>query len=247
MFEDSLVESRVSQLSLRKRWTAVASVGLQCTLAGLVIALPMLHPEALSFRVDAPRVLMPLAPKPPVPQMQRIQRMVASSSPSNLVEPPVPRPMVGIQRPDPDVAATDVPSGIPLHFGSGSSGNGSRDSILDGLRSGDGNGSRVIVRSAPTPIGPVRVSDISQGMLMAPIRPVYPAIARAAGVQGTVVVEAVISRTGTIESLHVLSGPAMLQGAAVQAIRAARYRPYRLNGEPTDVQTTISVNFRMGG
>jgi protein TonB len=84
-------------------------------------------------------------------------------------------------------------------------------------------------------------------LLLAPIRPVYPAIARAARVEGTVVVEAVISRAGRIESLRVVSGPAMLQGAAMDAIREARYRPYRLNGEAVDVQTTITVNFRMGG
>jgi protein TonB len=84
-------------------------------------------------------------------------------------------------------------------------------------------------------------------MLLAPIRPVYPAIARAARVDGTVVVEAVISRAGRIESLRVVSGPEMLRGAAMDAIREARYRPYRLNGEPTEVETTITVNFRMGG
>jgi protein TonB len=84
-------------------------------------------------------------------------------------------------------------------------------------------------------------------MLIAPIRPVYPVIAKAAHVEGTVVVEAVISRKGTIESLRVVSGPQMLQSAALDAIREARYRPFRLNGEPTEVQTTITVNFRMGG
>jgi protein TonB len=57
----------------------------------------------------------------------------------------------------------------------------------------------------------------------------------------------VISHKGTIESLRVMSGPAMLQQAAMEAIREARYQPFRLNGEPTEVQTTITVNFRMGG
>jgi protein TonB len=84
-------------------------------------------------------------------------------------------------------------------------------------------------------------------MLLAPIRPVYPAIARTAGIQGTVVVEAVISRAGSIESLRVVSGPLMLQNAALEAIRAAKYRPYKLNGEPVEVQTTITVNFRING
>jgi periplasmic protein TonB len=90
-------------------------------------------------------------------------------------------------------------------------------------------------------------TGVLQGMLIAPIRPVYPPIARAAGVSGTVVVEAVISRTGTIESLHVVSGPQMLQNAALEAIREARYEPYRLNGEVVEVETRITVNFRMGG
>lgn len=95
--------------------------------------------------------------------------------------------------------------------------------------------------------GPVRISSgVSVGMLIAPIRPVYPEIARATHVEGTVIVEATISRTGTIESLHAISGPAILQPAAIDAIRTARYQPYRLNGIPTEVQTTISVNFRLG-
>ncbi|WP_263365647.1 energy transducer TonB [Edaphobacter bradus] len=93
----------------------------------------------------------------------------------------------------------------------------------------------------PLPIS----GGVSAGMLLNPIRPIYPAIARAARVEGTVVVDAVISRTGTIESLRVIRGPAVLQQAAIDAIKAARYQPYRLNGEPTDVQTTITVNFRL--
>jgi len=95
------------------------------------------------------------------------------------------------------------------------------------------------------PDKPLKISGgISAGMLLSPIRPIYPAIARATHTEGTVVVEAVISRTGTIESLRVTSGPEVLRSAAMDAIRAARYQPYRLNGDPIEVQTTITVNFR---
>jgi protein TonB len=112
----------------------------------------------------------------------------------------------------------------------------------------EGTGTRVTVAPAQATSKPMTISrGVLAGMLMVPIRPVYPAFARAAGVQGTVVVTAVISRTGAIESLRVVSGPPMLQTAALEAIRAARYQPYRLNGEPTEVETTITVNFRMGG
>ena len=79
-----------------------------------------------------------------------------------------------------------------------------------------------------------------------PIQPVYPVIARTAGVQGTVVLEATISTAGRIESLQVVSGPPMLRGAARDAVEVARYRPYKLNGQPTEVQTTITVVFRLG-
>jgi protein TonB len=122
------------------------------------------------------------------------------------------------------------------------------DALPGGIGVGGGSGPVVSVRPAKEQTGPLHVSrGVSEGMLLAPIRPVYPAIAKAAHVEGSVVVEAVISRKGTIESLHLVSGPAMLQNAALDAIREARYQPYRLNGEPTEVQTTITVNFRMGG
>jgi len=64
-------------------------------------------------------------------------------------------------------------------------------------------------------------------------------------VEGTVVVTATIDKHGRITGLQVLSGPEMLRTAAVDAIKDARYRPYLLNGEPTDIITTISVNFRL--
>ena len=97
--------------------------------------------------------------------------------------------------------------------------------------------------AAPHPDKPMRVSaGVTVGLLMAPIRPVYPQIAKAAHVEGAVVVEAIISKAGVIESLHVVSGPEMLRRAAIDAIQAARYQPYRLNGEPTEVQTTITAD-----
>jgi protein TonB len=97
--------------------------------------------------------------------------------------------------------------------------------------------------SKPLPIS----SGVSAGNLIAPIRPEYPSIAKAAHVEGTVVIDAIISRVGTIESIRVLSGPPMLQRAAQDAVRQARYRPFLLNGQPTEVQTTITINFRLGG
>jgi len=85
------------------------------------------------------------------------------------------------------------------------------------------------------------------GNLLLKTQPVYPPIAKAARVSGTVVLQASISKTGSIENLKVVSGPAMLQQSAIDAVRQWRYRPYLLNGEPVEVETTVNVIFTLGG
>jgi TonB family protein len=76
---------------------------------------------------------------------------------------------------------------------------------------------------------------------------VYPEIAQAAHVQGAVVLHAVISKTGDVENLSVISGPPMLTSAAIEAVKQWRYKPYLLNGQPMEVETTVNVNFTYGG
>jgi periplasmic protein TonB len=89
-------------------------------------------------------------------------------------------------------------------------------------------------------------SGVAEGNLLEKILPQYPAIAKAARIQGTVVLQATISKTGMIQNLKVISGPPMLQQAAVDAVRSWRYKPYLLNGDPVDVETTINVVFNLG-
>lgn len=90
-------------------------------------------------------------------------------------------------------------------------------------------------------------AGVAAGMLIYKNEPVYPPIARAARVSGTVVLKTTISKDGSIESLEVLSGPPMLQGAALDAVKTWRYRPFRINGQLVKVETTINVVFTLGG
>jgi periplasmic protein TonB len=93
---------------------------------------------------------------------------------------------------------------------------------------------------------PVRLpSKISEGLLIQRTIPGYPPIARATRTQGTVILQAMISRTGAIENVHVVSGPVMLQQAAMDAVRTWQYRPYLLNGAPIEVETTVNVVFKL--
>ncbi len=89
-------------------------------------------------------------------------------------------------------------------------------------------------------------SGVAQGMLTLRTSPVYPPIAKTARVSGTVVLQAVISKAGRIENLRVVSGPSMLRQSAADAVRNWHYKPYMLNNEPVEVETTISVVFSLG-
>lgn len=88
-------------------------------------------------------------------------------------------------------------------------------------------------------------AGVATGMLIRKTEPVYPRFARETRVSGTVVLGATISKSGAIENLHVISGPASLATAALDAVRTWRYRPYLLDGQPVEVQTTINVVFNL--
>jgi protein TonB len=92
----------------------------------------------------------------------------------------------------------------------------------------------------------VKVSGVvQQAQLIARIEPRYPPIAVQAGIEGTVLLHAIINREGGITALEVVSGPPLLVKAALDAVRQWRYRPTFLNGEPVDVDTSITVIFRL--
>ncbi len=94
----------------------------------------------------------------------------------------------------------------------------------------------------------VRVSSgVAQGLLLHEVAPKYPQLAREARIQGTVVLQAVIGKDGTVQNLHVLSGHPMLTQAAMDAVKKWRYKPYYVNGEPVDADTQINVNFTLSG
>ena len=90
-------------------------------------------------------------------------------------------------------------------------------------------------------------AGLAGGLLIQKTAPVYPEIAKKAHVSGTVVMKATISKSGVIENLHVVSGPAMLTQSALEAVRTWRYKPYKLNNEPVEIETTVNVVFTLGG
>jgi periplasmic protein TonB len=122
---------------------------------------------------------------------------------------------------------------------------GSSGGAMGGVLGSLGTGPAPVIKAA----APKKVavsSGVMAGNRIGGESPQYPAIAKAARIQGTVVLQATISKNGTIENLRVISGPPMLQSAATQAVQGWRYKPYLLNGEPVEVETQVNVVFSLG-
>lgn len=92
----------------------------------------------------------------------------------------------------------------------------------------------------------LRISQgVSQGLLLKRVQPLYPAQAMQMRIQGAVQLMATISKEGNISGLNVLSGDGILARSASDAVRQWKYKPYYLNGEPVEIQTQITVNFKL--
>jgi protein TonB len=245
MFEESLVES-TTLLRSRNRWPAIAAFTVQAAVVAALVSVPLLHPEALLLKAPTLAALtLPPQPLPP-PRPRMIVVATASSAPASLATPNVPTSQ------PPLIRNTGTPVDAPLlPIGLSMAPNSANPGAVFGP-AGTGTG-RIVVTQPTSGAGsstagkPVSISrGVSAGLLLEAIRPDYPAIAKISRTEGTVVVQAIISKSGRIESAHVLSGPPMLQASALEAVRGARYRPYLLNDQPTEVETTITITFRLG-
>jgi TonB family protein len=124
---------------------------------------------------------------------------------------------------------------------------------LGSLSDEDSSALSALVKSAPASVprvapaqGPIKVSQgVTQGLIIKRVQPVYPQQALQMRVHGTVLLQAEISKTGDISNIKVLSGESILANAAVRAVSQWKYKPYFLNGEPVDIQTQITVNFKL--
>jgi protein TonB len=243
MFDQTFVDTRAHT---RRPWTMAASLLMQIGVTAALLIMPLLHPEILHLRLEIP-VWVPLKPlaKELPPE---------AKTPSRSHTPPTPR-VISVFAAPPRVPRqismdADVPQLISLMM-AGPASSTDRSAVTPGLS----DALPVYTAPAPppptvkkkeTPKGPAHVSSGVQAakMVFGP-RPLYPALARAARIQGTVRIQAVISPNGTIQNLSVMSGPPLLIAAALDAVERWRYRPTLLNGEPVEVATEIDVNFTL--
>jgi protein TonB len=234
MFEDSTFESN-GIIHTRSRGWMVAAFAFNSSILLALIVIPLIFPQAL------PHQMIPFLMEAPVPPTAPQQ----SHQPAHAAQAVTDAQPVLFQAPriiPKFLPMDDKPAGLPniVIAGPGLDPGvpGSNGPILPG------NTVHPIVR--PERTGPLAVpSSIETGLLILKNVPRYPAIAVATRTEGTVVLAATISKAGAIENLRVVSGPAMLKEAALDAVKTWRYKPYLLDGQPVEVETTVNVVFSM--
>jgi TonB family protein len=87
-------------------------------------------------------------------------------------------------------------------------------------------------------------ADVMEKLVTHRVDPDYPAGARAANLQGVIVLDVVVGRDGSVVGMHALNGPEILAQAAMDALRWWRFEPYRVEGQAVVVETTVAVEFK---
>lgn len=239
MFEDSLVES-AGRIKTRTKWTTLVSFSIQFAIIGILVLIPLIYTEALPAKAMMTMLVAPPPPPPPPPppaEVVTVKKMTTEIVEGKLRQPTkIPDKIVKIveEETPPNLGVTGgVPGGVP---------GGSAGGVLGGILSA--------ANTAPPKVQVQRLrisSGVQASKLISQPKPIYPPIARQARVFGEVVLQAVISKNGTVENLKVIKGHPMLTQSALDAVSKWRYQPTILNGEPVEVDTQIIVNFNLTG
>ncbi len=247
MFADSLLEP-LGQERRRRRWSTAFSFLLQCSLLGVLVLVPLMFTDVLPKQELLTFLIAPPPPPPPPPAaaaVVKVVRQIESEIMNGRLRSPsrIPQQVQMIKEeeaPPPLNSGTGVVGGVPGGIPGGQLGG-----VIGGIISSTASTAAVPKLVAPKRI---RISQgVTKGQLIRKVEPPYPVLARQARIQGEVLLKAIVSKSGEITELRAVSGHPMLVPAALAAVKDWRYRPFLLNGEPVEVETEITVIFRLGG
>ena len=248
MLEDSLFESQSRRKTRKPLMVVVSAIAHTVTIVVLVL-IPLIRTQAITIppidtallapRVEAPKPVEVFSVQPRIQKYTQLDPTILTAPES------IPEKIAYVDEPISPPSAGMLPS-----LGGGGLGSLLRDLINSGTETA---APAVPVPPPPPPPLPlvVKTERIRQGgivqaaNLIHQVNPVYPPPARQARVHGVVVLEAVISTEGSIESLRVVTGHPLLNQAALDAVKQWRYRPTMLNGDPVEVITTVTVTFNL--
>ena len=238
MFEDSTFESQGRIRTRSKRWM-VAALAFNGSILAALILIPLIYPSMLPLQSMRFLMTTPEAPKAAPTLVHRAAAPASASAANNILvqlQPPrfIPDRIFIPREPEP---GDQIAMGRVPELGRG-------DGIPGGV--GDDPFGHPAQRVVPAEPKTIRVTSwTEEGLIVSRTIALYRRIAKTLRVEGTVVLAATISKAGTIENLRVVSGPAVLQQAAVDAVKTWRYKPYMLDGQPVEVETSVDLVFRM--
>ena len=228
-----------------KRATLPIAYIFEVIVIGILIIVPLMQTDALPKAQLMTFLAAPPPPPPPPPPPAKAPPVVVHRvSVADLMKAPtvIPKTISKIKE-QPVVQATGVVGGV-----AGGMPGGSVGGVLGGIIGGVAAGPPP--PPPPKPKTPQRIrvgGQVEAAKLIYKPTPEYPPLAKMARIQGTVRLEAIIAKDGTIQDLKVMSGHPLLVKAALDAVKQWRYQPTLLNGEPVEVVTEIDVNFTLAG
>jgi periplasmic protein TonB len=245
LFADSLLDSG-QQERTRRKFAAVLSFTFQCLLIGVLLVVPLMFTEELPRQQLLTLLEAPPPPPPAAEAVAKVVRQIQSDlltggqlrTPTRIPEKvqmireeevPPPLPMGGV--------VGGVPGGIP---------GGQLGGVIGGILSQTSSLAALPKLAMPASPKRIRISQgVTKGLLIQKFEPKYPPLALAARIRGQVLLKAIIGKDGEIKELELVSGHVFLAPAAIAAVRQWRYRPFLLNGEPIEVETTVIVTFQI--
>jgi len=247
LFSDSILQ--YSGQTQRQSWATALSFTVQCIMLGILMLIPLYFTDTLPKSQLLTFLIAPPPPPPPPPAEQQVARVIKQiqsdllSSGALRTPTKIPQKVQMIKEeeaPPPMPGAGGVVGGVPGGIPGGQ---------LGGVIGGIINSTAGFVPKLPTAMPQrIRISQgVTSGLLLRKVQPAYPALAKAARIQGDVVLKAIIDREGNIQDLQLVSGHPMLVPSAIEAVRQWKYKPYLLNGQPVEVETTVTVIFTLAG
>jgi periplasmic protein TonB len=238
VFAGALLDAGPGNRAKRAAQTGVA-LAIQVAIVVALLLVPLFFSKGIDL-YSLNRTLLiapppPAAPSPPAPR-------AAVAPKQNFMHAQLSAPTIVPRRiavaADPDAGAApavaEMAGGVP----------GGMGSVLGGAISGPAPPPPPPVAARPK--GPIRISEgMKQPRLVYGPPAEYPAIARQAHIDGSVYIEAIIDEHGNVTQVHVISGPALLLGAAMKAVSLRKYEPTILDGEPVAIELKVAVNFHL--
>lgn len=247
MFADSVLEFGMQRK--RKAFATTTSFIVNLLAIGVMLAIPLAFTEELPKAQLLTFLVAPPPPPPPPPPAAAAPVKVVKVIQTDLLSNGALRTPTRIPQKIQMIKEEEAPP--PVAVGGGVIGGvpgGMPGGQMGGVIGGIVNSTSIAAVPKFTPVTPQRIrisQGVTKGLLVHRVEPAYPTLAKSARVQGEVVLNAIIDANGQIQNLQLVSGHPMLVPAAIAAVREWRYKPYLLNGQPVEVETTITVIFSL--